>query len=70
MSTKLRLGPIPSKEYVKLTITLSTQLKADLNRYAEVHAKTWGTAVDTAALIPHMLESFIARDRGFRKAGR
>lgn len=41
MSTKLRLGPIPSKEYVKLTITLSTQLKADLNRYAaEVHAKT------------------------------
>ena len=35
-----------------------------------LHAKTWGAPVDVATLIPHMLETFIARDRGFRKATR
>ena len=35
MSTKLRLGPIPRTEAVKLTIVLSARLKADLARYAE-----------------------------------
>jgi hypothetical protein len=68
MTTKLRLGPIPKTETVKLTVTLQAALKADLDRYAELHAKTWGAPVDVATLIPHMLETFMARDRGFRKA--
>jgi hypothetical protein len=42
-------------------------LKADLERYAALHAQTYGEPVDSATLIPHMLESFMARDRGFRK---
>jgi len=45
-------------------------VKADLDRYAELHAQTWGQPIDAAALIPFMLENFIARDRGFRKASR
>lgn len=67
MNPKLRLGPIPKTETVKLTITLSGKLRTDLDRYADLHAKTWGVSVDAVTLIPHMLETFIARDRGFRK---
>lgn len=66
-TSKLRLGPLPKIETVKVTIALTTALKADLERYAALHAQTYGEPVDAAALIPHMLEAFIARDRGFRK---
>lgn len=71
MSTvKLRLGPLPKSEPVKLTVTLSAELKATLDRYAALHAQTYGERVDAAALVPHMLEAFMARDRGFRSARR
>jgi hypothetical protein len=68
MSTtrKLRLGPLPTSEVCKLTFTCPASLKADLDRYAEVHAQTYGKATDAATLIPHMLEAFMARDRAFR----
>src|SRR5206468_12642584 len=42
--------------------------KMDLNRHAELHSKRWGEPIDATALIPHMLEAFIAHDRAFRKA--
>lgn len=69
MSTtrKLRLGPLPKTENVKLTFTCSVSLKANLDRYAALHAQTYGEAVDATTLIPHMLEAFIAGDRGFRR---
>lgn len=67
-SSRLRLGPLPKTETVKLTITLSGELKANLDRYAALHAQTFGEAVDTSTLIPHMLGAFMARDRAFRKA--
>jgi hypothetical protein len=67
---KLRLGPLPKTETVKLTVALSVELKATLDRYAELHARTWGEPVDAAALVPHMLAAFMERDRGFRSARR
>lgn len=63
---KLRLGPLPKTESTKLTFACPASLKADLDRYAALHAQTYGEAVDAATLIPHMLEAFIRRDRGFR----
>ena len=71
MSTarKVRLGPLPSHASVKLTVTCSASLKADLDRYAALHAQTYGEAVDVATLIPHMLEAFMTGDRGFRRGG-
>lgn len=66
-TSKLRLGPLPKTETVKLTITLTATLKADLERYAALHAQAYGEPVDAAILIPHMLEAFMARDRGFKK---
>lgn len=67
-TSKLRLGPLPKTETVKLTITLTVTLKADLERYAALHAQAYGEPIDAATLIPHMLEAFMARDRGFRKS--
>ena len=66
-AAKLRLGPLPKTEPVKLTVTLSAELKAMLDRYAALHAQTYGERVDAAALVPYMLEAFMARDRGFRR---
>ncbi|AJP47668.1 hypothetical protein PG1C_02735 [Rugosibacter aromaticivorans] len=67
-TSKLRLGPLPKTETVKITIALTTALKADLERYAALHAQTYGESVNAATLIPHMLEAFMARDRGFKRA--
>lgn len=64
---KLRLGPLPKTESIKLSFVCSAGLKADLDRYAALHAQAYGEAVDTATLIPHMLEAFMAGDRGFKK---
>lgn len=66
-TVKLRLGPLPKSEPVKLTVTLSAELKATLDRYAALHAQTYGERVDAAALVPHMLEAFMMRDRGFKR---
>lgn len=69
MSTakKLRLGPLPKTESVKLAFNCPASLRADLDRYAALHAQTYGEHVDAATLIPHMLQAFMAGDRGFGK---
>lgn len=64
---KLRLGPLPKTETVKITFTCTVVLKAELERYAAMHAQAYGEPADAVTLIPHMLETFIARDRGFRR---
>lgn len=65
---RLSLGPIPRPDAVKLTITLSAELKAQLDAYVEVHGRMHQTSVDATALIPHMLAAFMGRDRGFKRA--
>jgi hypothetical protein len=64
---KLRLGPLPRQEVTKLTFACPASLKADLDAYAALHAQAYGEAVDAVVLIPHMLEAFMAGDRGFRR---
>ncbi|MFA7680741.1 MAG: DUF2274 domain-containing protein [Pigmentiphaga sp.] len=64
---KLRLGPLPKNESVKLTFVCPASLKADLDRYAALYAQTYGETVEAVTLIPHMLEAFMVGDRGFRK---
>ena len=65
---KLRLGPLPSTQTVKVTVALPRALKEQLDRYAELHSAAWNEPVDVATLIPHMLSEFIAHDREFRRA--
>lgn len=66
---RLRLGPLPKTETVKLTFTCTVVLKEELERYAAEYGRVY-EPVDVPTLIPHMLEAFMARDRGFKRAGR
>ncbi len=68
MTAKLRLGPLPKTDLVRLTIALPASVKADLDRYAELYSTAYGETADAGALIPHMLAAFMDRDRGFRRA--
>jgi hypothetical protein len=65
---RLRLGPLPKTETVKLTFTCTVVLKAELERYAAMHSQAYGESVDAITLIPYILETFMARDRAFKKA--
>jgi hypothetical protein len=69
VTRRLRLGALPKTETVKLTFTCTVVLKAELERYAAMHSQAYGEPVDALTLIPHMLETFMARDRGFRRTG-
>ena len=61
----LKLGRLPKQGTVRVTIVLSEPLKEELDRYAAEHSRLY-EPVETAALIPHMLEAFIRTDRGWR----
>lgn len=67
---KLRLGPLPKTEPIKLTIALTGALKDKLDRYAKLHSETWKEPVDAAMLIPHILEHFVSRDKVFKSSVR
>jgi hypothetical protein len=60
----LKLGPLPTQSTVKVTIVLPELLKEELDAYAAEHSKLY-EPVETAALIPHMLEKFLRTDRGW-----
>lgn len=70
IARRMRLGPLPRTESVKLSFTCSASLKAELDRYAALHAQTYGEVVDAVALLPHMLAAFMESDRGFRSFSR
>ncbi|MER9115697.1 DUF2274 domain-containing protein [Mesorhizobium sp. M0954] len=61
----LRLGRLPKVGVVRMTIILPEPLKEELDQYAAEHSRLYDP-VDTAALIPHMLEAFVGSDRGWR----
>lgn len=63
--SRLRLGPLPRNEIVKLSVSLTVSLKEELDRYASEFSQLHAP-VDAATLIPHMLQAFIASDRGYR----
>lgn len=65
---KIRLGPLPRTDTVKMVVNLPVSLKSKLDQYAQLHSSTWNEPVDAAALVPHMLQQFIERDRGFKAA--
>ena len=64
----LKIGPLPDKTPIKLTIAISPQLQSDLNDYARVYKRFYGNEANIADLIPSMLASFMAGDSGFKKA--
>jgi len=65
---KLRLGPLPDVSSSKMTITIPSTLRADLEKYASIHSKLFGTTVDAHILVPLMLAVFLAQDKVFQRA--
>jgi hypothetical protein len=60
----LKLGPLPKHSAMRVTVVLSEPLKEELDAYAAEHSKLY-EPVETAALIPHMLEAFLRTDRAW-----
>jgi hypothetical protein len=60
----LKLGPLPRQTTVRLTIVLLEPLKEELDAYAAEHSRLH-EPVETAALIPHMLQAFLRTDRAW-----
>ena len=66
---ELKLAKLPDRTPVKITITVSPMLKANLDGYAEAYRQAYGEkeAEPVSELIPYILQSFLESDRGFSK---
>lgn len=64
----LKLPKLPDRAPVKMTISVLPDLKRALDDYAAAYEAVYGQAESVADLIPYMLQSFLAGDRGFAKA--
>ena len=63
----LKIGLLPDRVPVKLTITVQPGLKKALDDYARLYALSYGAEEEITELIPYMLEAFLKADGGFRK---
>lgn len=59
----LKLGKLPDRTPIKLTIAVTPDLHRTLADYAAVYRETYGEKADIAELVPAMLEGFLASDR-------
>jgi len=66
----LKLGPLPDRSPVKLTILLPPELNRALHDYAKAYERAYGAAEPLAELVPAMLASFLASDRAFARSRR
>lgn len=63
----LKLGKLPDRTPVKLTITITPDLQTALADYAGLYAETYGVSEPVTELIPAMLSSFLEGDRSFAR---
>lgn len=66
--SELKLGKLPDRTSVRITITVSPDLNQALRDYAAIYRAAYGEAESVADLIPFMLRAFLESDRGFAKA--
>lgn len=64
----LKLPTLPDRTPVKLTISVTPELKRVLDDYARVYEAAYGSTELVADLIPYMLQSFLESDRAFASA--
>ena len=67
---ELKLGKLPDRKPVKITITVSAALDKKLHSYAEAYRAAYSEDEKVNDLIPFMIEQFLDGDRGFAKARR
>jgi len=64
----LKLPRLPDRTPVKITFSAMPDLSEALNAYADAYEAAYGRRESVPDLIPFMLDSFLASDRGFAKA--
>jgi hypothetical protein len=64
----LKLGRLPDRTPVRITISVGPELNRALTEYAGCYRAAYGQAESVADLIPFMLGAFLESDRGFAKA--
>jgi hypothetical protein len=68
---KLKLAALEDDKPVKVSFELPADVHRQLIAYAEILARETGKPVsDPVKLLPHMIQRFMATDRGFAKARR
>ncbi|WP_343616921.1 DUF2274 domain-containing protein [Novosphingobium sp.] len=66
----LKLGKLPERVPVKLTISVHPDLNGRLLDYAAAYAEAYGQQEPLTELIPAMLSAFLESDRSFARRGR
>jgi hypothetical protein len=66
----LRLGQLPDRTPVRMSLSVDPELASALSDYAEIYRQTYGAEEKPETLIPAMIESFLASDAGFKRARR
>ena len=66
----LKLGKLPDRTPVKLTISISPELHQSLTDYAALYAEAYGKEEPVSDLVPAMLTSFLESDREFSRRRR
>jgi hypothetical protein len=64
----IKLGKLPDRAPVKISISVTPDLFAMLNAYADAYETAYGLRESVPDLIPFMLDRFITSDRSFRRA--
>ncbi|MBB3941473.1 hypothetical protein GGR39_003150 [Novosphingobium fluoreni] len=64
----LKLGKLPDRTPVKLTITITPDLQSSLQAYASVYEAAYGVEEPVIDLIPAMLTAFLESDRAFNQS--
>jgi hypothetical protein len=65
---ELKLGKLPDRTPLKLSISIRPALHRALEDYARLYEQVHGAPEPIVELIPAMLESFLDSDKAFRKA--
>lgn len=64
----LKIAKVKDMTPTKLSISVTPDLKADLEAYARMYQQAYNDNQEVTTLIPLMLEAFLAGDAGFKKA--
>ena len=64
----LRIGQLPDRTPVKLTVSVDPDLASALTDYAAIYAETYGAEEKPESLVPAMLDMFLSSDAGFKRA--
>lgn len=65
---ELKLPKLPDRTLVKLTLSLSPELRAALEDYAALYERAYGQAETLGDLATAILDRFLAADKAFQKA--